>query len=151
LVNDFGFDYAFNYKTVVNQRAKLQEFCPSGIDVYFDNVGGETLDIVLTLMNVHGRITCCGMISQYNATTPYKLKNLINVVGKQLKLQGFIVGVQFADPAYMKKFGNDMATWMKGGRLKYSENAVEGLENAPKAFIGMLNGQNTGKAIVKLA
>jgi NADPH-dependent curcumin reductase CurA len=150
LVKEFGYDAAFNYKTQ-DQSKKLRELCPKGIDVYFDNVGGETLDTVLTQMNVFGRLVECGMISQYNAKEPYGLKNLMNIVGKQLKMQGFIVGSVMEKPEFKKRFTTDMSSWIKDGKLKYAVNVVEGLENAPDAFIGMLNGANTGKQVVKIA
>ena len=151
LLKDFGFDAAFNYKTVQSLPETLKFLCPKGIDVYFDNVGGETLDTVFTLMNVRGRLVECGMISQYNSTTPYGLKNTMMIVGKQLKMQGFIISSQLADPAFMKRFVGDMVTWFKDGKLKYSINRVVGVENAPSAFVSMLKGGNVGKQVVEIA
>ncbi|KAI8902482.1 hypothetical protein BC833DRAFT_337912, partial [Globomyces pollinis-pini] len=152
LVSEFGYDAAFNYKTVENQSAKLKELCPNGIDVYFDNVGGETLDTVLLHMNVHGRLVECGMISQYNAETPYEMKNLMQVVGKQLRFQGFVMGGgKLYDREFMTRFATDVSKWIAEGKLKYVEHIVEGLDNAPEAFVGMLKGANTGKQIIKIA
>jgi len=150
LLKEYGFDAAFNYKTVESLPAKLKELCPKGIDVYFDNVGGETLDVVLTLMNVYGRLVECGMISQYNTQEPYGLKNAMLLVGKQLKMQGFIISPQLAQPAFMKRFISDMLTWISEDKLKYAVNIVEGLDNAPAGFVGMLKGENTGKQIIKI-
>jgi NADPH-dependent curcumin reductase CurA len=149
LVNEFGFDAAFNYK-IGNLSKKLKELCPNGIDIYFDNVGGETLDTVLLLMNTFGRLVECGMISQYNESKPYRLQNLFVIVGKQLKLQGFIISGQISDPHFMKKFFSDMSKWLNEGKFKYTQTITEGIENAPSAFIGMLKGQNTGKQIVQI-
>lgn len=151
LLKDFGFDAAFNYKTVQSLPETLAFLCPKGIDVYFDNVGGETLDTVLTLMNVKGRLVECGMISQYNASTPYGLKNTMLIVGKQLKMQGFIISSQLGDPTFMKRFVTDMMQWIKEGKIKYAINKIVGIENAPSAFVSMLKGGNIGKQIVEIA
>jgi NADPH-dependent curcumin reductase len=150
LVKEFGYDAAFNYKTQ-DQSKTLRELCPKGIDVYFDNVGGETLDTVIAQMNVFGRLVECGMISQYNAKEAYGVKNLMNIVGKQLKMQGFIISSRMGDRDFMKRFMSDVSNWIKDGKLKYAVNLVEGIENAPSAFIGMLKGANTGKQVVKIA
>jgi len=150
LMKEYGFDYAFNYKSVKSQAEVLKEACPKGIDVYFDNVGGETLDIVLTLMNTHGRLVECGMISQYNGAG-YGLKNMMQVVGKQLRIQGFIISSQLADISFVKRFATDMLKWISEGKLKYQTTVVDGIENAPAAFVSMLKGANTGKQIVKIA
>ncbi|KAJ2987115.1 hypothetical protein HDV02_006349, partial [Globomyces sp. JEL0801] len=92
-----------------------------------------------------------GMISQYNAETPYGLKNMMQVVGKQLIMQGFIISTRMANPEFIAKFAKDMTTWVAEGKLKYVEHIVEGLDNAPEAFVGMLKGANTGKQIIKIA
>ncbi|KAI8913321.1 NADP-dependent dehydrogenase [Gorgonomyces haynaldii] len=151
LKSEFGFDEAFNYKTVESIDKKLSELAPKGVDVYFDNVGGETLDAAINNMNRHGRIIACGMISQYNATpeTAYNIKNIIQVVGKEIKIQGFIVSSRMTKD-FFARFLKDIPQWIKEGKLKYSENVVEGIENAPSAFINMLKGENTGKQVVKI-
>ena len=150
LVEEFGFDAAFNYKTTAVAQG-IAELCPKGIDVYFDNVGGETLDAVLVAMNKFGRIIACGMVSQYNATQEqaYGIKNLMMVIGKEIKIEGFIVSSRM-NPEFFQRFHKDMTAWISQGQLKYTENVVQGIDNAPKAFIGMLKGANTGKQIVEI-
>jgi NADPH:quinone reductase len=150
LVNELGFDAAFNYKTTDHYVAKLKELCPNGIDCYFDNVGGAITDAVFINLNTGARISICGQISQYNVEKPEMgpriLLSLLLV--KQAKAEGFLV-FQFADryPQGLQQ----MAAWIKEGRLKYSETVEEGIENAPRAFISMLQGKNTGKQLVKIA
>ncbi|REK09909.1 MAG: NADP-dependent oxidoreductase [Planctomycetota bacterium] len=148
LVDELGFDAAFNYKTTDNNVEKLKELCPQGIDVYFDNVGGEITDAVIPLLNVKARMSICGQISQYNLqkqeTGPRWLWALIV---KQARAEGFLV-FQFADK--FQQGAVEMAGWIKDGKLKFREDIVEGFENLPKAFIGMLQGDNTGKRLVKV-
>jgi len=148
LVKELGFDSAFNYKTTVDYGEKLKTFCPNGIDCYFDNVGGGTTDAVFPRMNTFGRISVCGQISQYNLEKPEQGPRLLShVLVKQLKVEGFIV-IRF-----QSRFGEgitQMAQWIKEGKLKYREQVVEGFENTPKAFIAMLQGENTGKMLVKV-
>ncbi|MBI3650088.1 MAG: NADP-dependent oxidoreductase [Acidobacteria bacterium] len=150
LVNQLGFDAAFNYKTTDNYVAKLKELCPNGIDCYFDNVGGAITDAVFILMNQRARISICGQISQYNLETPAMgpriLLSLLLV--KQAKAEGFLV-FQFAD-RYEEGL-RQMAAWIHQGKLKYTETIEAGIENAPRAFISMLQGKNTGKQLVKIA
>jgi leukotriene B4 12-hydroxydehydrogenase/15-oxo-prostaglandin 13-reductase len=150
LTDELGFDAAFNYKTVKDYRGKLKELCPSGIDVYFDNVGGEITDAVFLLLNVHARVSICGQISQYNLEKPEMGPRhlLPTLLVKQARAEGFLV-FQFAD-RYAEGL-KQMAAWMKEGKLKYREDIVEGFENTPKAFIAMLKGANTGKQLVKVA
>ncbi|KAJ3194331.1 hypothetical protein HK101_003000 [Irineochytrium annulatum] len=149
LKNVIGVDGAFNYKTE-DTEAKLSELCPNGIDIYFENVGGEMLDIVLTKMNNFGRIPVCGMISQYNVTseTAYGLKNATMIIGKRLLLQGFIVSDHMAEVG--ARFVKDMGAWIASGQLQYKEHVDEGMENLPKAMVGVLKGENFGKALVKV-
>ncbi|MCY1036267.1 NADP-dependent oxidoreductase [Corallococcus sp. BB11-1] len=141
------FDDAINYKSgpVAESLAKA---CPDGIDVFFDNVGGEHLEAALGLMKNHGRIVLCGAVSQYNATAPTPgPRNLALAVGKRLKLQGFIVsdhGNRRAD------FLRDMGGWLREGKVSDVSTVVDGLDKAPDAFIGMLRGDNTGKMLVRL-
>ncbi|KAJ3105423.1 hypothetical protein HK100_003897 [Physocladia obscura] len=146
LVNRLGFDAAFNYNKHPI-REKLAELCPNGIDIYFENVGGETLEAVLTLMNVHGRIPVCGMISQYDGAG-YGVKNLFSVISKRITLQGFLVSDFYADhhDAFLK--------WMfehgLDGTFFYEQTVANGIENVPAAFIGMMDGKNIGKQLIKL-
>jgi NADPH:quinone reductase len=150
VVNELGFDAAFNYKTTENYVAALKEFCPKGIDCYFDNVGGAVTDAVLPVLNPKGRISVCGQISQYNVQKPEPgLRNiLIYLLSKQARAEGFLV-YQFTEryPEGMAQ----MAKWIREGKLKYREQIVEGFENTTGAFIGMLKGDNTGKMLVKVA
>ncbi|WP_405560790.1 NADP-dependent oxidoreductase [Streptomyces sp. NBC_01180] len=145
LVEDLGFDAAFNYKDgpVAEQ---LRKAAPDGIDVYFDNVGGEHLEAAISSFNVHGRATICGMISQYNNTEAAPApRNLALVIGKRLRLQGMLVGDH---AALQPQFVKDVAGWIASGELKYQETVVEGVEQGVEAFLGLLRGENTGKMIV---
>lgn len=147
LTDELGFDAAFNYKTDTNYFAKIRELCPNGIDSYFDNVGGEITDAALRLLNVHARVSICGQISQYNVEKPEMGPRLLGLlIVTRSKVQGFLVS------DYAARFGEglqQMAEWIKDGKLKYHENIIEGFENMPRAFIGMLRGENTGKQLVK--
>ncbi|MFI1012826.1 NADP-dependent oxidoreductase [Streptomyces sp. NPDC020965] len=147
LTEEYGFDAAFNYKKgpVAEQ---LAEAAPDGIDVYFDNVGGEHLEAALSSFNVHGRATICGMISLYNSTEPTPApRNLALVIGKRLRLQGMLVN----DHRHLQsQFVQEVAGWIGSGELKYSETLVEGIEHGYEAFVGLLRGENTGKMIVSL-
>jgi hypothetical protein len=148
LVEDLGFDAAFDYRAapVADQLAAA---APDGIDVYFDNVGGEHLQAAIGAFRTFGRAALCGAISSYNATGPVPgPDNMWLLVSKRLRLQGFIVG----DHAHlMPQFVREMSQWLAEGRVRFSETVVGGLENAPDAFIGLLRGQNTGKMVVQLA
>jgi NADPH-dependent curcumin reductase CurA len=149
VVEELGFDSAFNYKSARNYRAKLKTLCPQGIDVYFDNVGGAITDAVIPLLNVRARLVICGQISQYNLERPEMGPRwLWALIVKQARAEGFLV-FQFADR--FEEGIRQMAQWLKEGKLKYRENIIEGLENAPRAFIGMLKGENIGKQLVKVA
>ncbi|MEC4016159.1 NADP-dependent oxidoreductase [Streptomyces sp. H27-D2] len=148
LVEEYGFDAAFNYKNGP-VAAQLKEAAPDGIDVYFDNVGGEHLEAALSSFNVHGRATICGMIAQYNATEPTPApRNLAHVIGKRLRLQGILVGDH---AALQPQFVAEVGEWLREGKLQYRETVVEGIENAYDAFVGLLRGENTGKMIVSFA
>ncbi|KAJ3219338.1 hypothetical protein HK099_004735 [Clydaea vesicula] len=144
LTETLKFDAAFNYKNG-DFKENLKKFTPSGIDIYFENVGGEQLEAVLDLMNENGRIPVCGMISQYNGAA-YGVKNLFNVIGKRLLLQGFIVGDHYN---IFPEFLNWMMENTSDGSFFYETTISEGIENAPKAFIGLLKGENTGKQLIK--
>lgn len=150
LIDELGFDSAFNYKTVTDYFKKLKELCPKGIDVYFDNVGGEITDAVFRLINTRARVSICGEISQYNLEKREMGPRiiLVSLLVKQAKAEGFLV-FQFAN-----RYGEglkQMAEWIKQGKLKYREDIAHGIENAPGAFMAMLKGRNTGKQLVKLS
>ncbi len=147
VVNTLGFDACIDYRDPGLFKA-LRAACPDGVDVYFDNVGGQVLETALFLMNERGRVVCCGAISQYdtaNATGPRNLPGL--VVVKRLRMEGFIV-MDFADQdaAALRA----LQTWVKSGRIKVFEDIVDGLENAPGALIGLLAGDNRGKRMVRV-
>ena len=148
LTEEAGIDAAFNYKEAEDLVAELGKYCPGGIDVYFENVGGKHLEAALEHMNPCGRIVMCGMISQYNATRPEPgPRNLFYVTVKRLTVQGFIV----SDHAHRRdQFHAEMARWITEGRIKWKETITEGIENAPRAFIGLFKGENFGKMIVKV-
>jgi len=148
LIDDLGFDAAFNYKDgpVAEQ---LHQAAPEGIDVYFDNVGGEHLEAAIGAITVHGRIAICGMISQYNATEPTPApRNLAQVIAKRLTIRGLLV----IDHWHLQQqFVTEVAPLVSSGEIKYSETFVDGIRNAPEAFLGLLSGANTGKMLVRLA
>jgi hypothetical protein len=147
LKDELGFDAAFNYREA-NLDDALRESCPKGIDIYFENVGGDHLRAALERMNQFGRIPVCGMISQYNdATPPPGPANLVNIILRRLTVTGFII-IDHEDrrPAFVQ----DMSTWLRAGLIKNKETIVDGIENAPRAFMGMLRGENIGKALVRI-
>ena len=149
VTQDLGFDAAFNYKTTPDYAAKLRELCPTGIDVYFDNVGGPITDAVMSLINTRARVAVCGQISQYNEEKPdVGPRWMGQLVAKQAKVEGFLV-LQYADR--FEEGLRQLGTWLREGRIKYREDVMVGLENAPRAFIRMLEGENIGKQLVKIA
>ncbi|MBY4380723.1 NADP-dependent oxidoreductase [Rhodococcus fascians] len=144
---ELGFDAAFDYHDgpVVEQ---LRQAAPDGIDVYFDNVGGDHLEAAIGSMNKHGRIAMCGAIAQYNSTEPTPApRNLALAIGKELMLKGFIVG-SYAH--LTEEFRAKMTEWLASGAIEFDETIVEGLDNAPAAFIGLMKGENTGKMVVTI-
>jgi NADPH-dependent curcumin reductase CurA len=146
LKRELGFDAALDYKAG-NLDAQLKDACPKGVDVYFDNVGGEILDVLLRHMNLASRIVVCGLISDYNATQPYAIKNFRAVLVNRIRLQGMIVF------DWKERYGEALKAlggYLGEGRLKYRESVVEGLENAPGGLIALLKGENFGKQLVKL-
>ncbi len=149
LLDELGFDAAFNYKAAADCYSKLKELCPAGVDVYFDNVGGAITDAVVRLINVKARISVCGQISQYNLEKPeVGPRWLGQLIIKQAKVQGFLVS------GYAERFPealDQLARWLKQGKLKYREDIAKGIESAPQAFIGMLQGKNQGKQLVQLS
>lgn len=149
LVNELGFDAAFNYRTTGDYVARLKELCPNGIDCYFDNVGGTITDAVFPVLNTRARIAVCGQISQYNLEKPEMgPRPLVHLLVKQARAEGFLV-FQFADR--IKEGVAQMVPWLKEGKLKYREEIIEGFENTPRAFLGLLQGENTGKMLVRVA
>jgi NADPH-dependent curcumin reductase CurA len=148
-LKEIGVDHTIDYKAVPNLTAALMEAAPKGIDVYFENVGGEHLEAAITAARPFARFALCGMISQYNETgEPKGPSNIIQAVGKRIRLEGFIVSDN-ADmqPAFVK----DMADWIGSGKLKYRETIDVGVENAPAAFVKLFSGENIGKMLVKLS
>jgi len=152
LVDELGFDAAIDYKAVRAQgaslRSALREKAPDGVDVYFDNVGGEHLEAAIACLRLNGRAAICGMISQYNAVAPVPgPANLPLLIQNRLTLRGFLVGDHAdARPA----FAADMSGWLQDGRIVWRETVVDGLENAVAAFRDLLSGGNTGKMLVRL-
>jgi NADPH-dependent curcumin reductase CurA len=145
---ELGFDAAFNYRDAPVRDQLKAATGGKGIDVYFDNVGGDHLEAALAELNVGGRVAMCGAIAQYNSTdaTPAP-RNLALAIGKQLTLRGFLVGGQRQHRA---EFFEKMAAWLADGTVRYDETVVDGLENAPQAFMDLLEGANTGKMLVRL-
>ncbi|CAM5367504.1 NADP-dependent oxidoreductase [Streptomyces spiroverticillatus] len=149
LTDEYGFDAAFNYKDATPVAEQLREAAPEGIDVYFDNVGGEHLEAAISSLTVHGRATLCGAISGYNETEPVPgPRNMMAIIGKRLRLTGVLVGDH---AALQPKFVEEVSAWIRSGELKYDETVVKGIDHNVDAFLGMLRGQNTGKMIVSLS
>jgi NADPH-dependent curcumin reductase CurA len=147
-VTDFGFDAAINYKSE-DVRKSLAEHCPKGIDVFFDNVGGDILDAALANLARGARVAICGAISQYNNTTPIKgPSNYLSLLVNRASMKGFVV-IDFA-PRYAEA-AREMAAWLAAGKLKSREDIVEGLETFPETLLKLYTGENTGKLILKVA
>jgi NADPH-dependent curcumin reductase CurA len=144
---ELGFDAAFDYREQPVRKA-LAELAPDGIDAYFDNVGGDHLEAAIGALHNHGRVVACGSISRYNDVEPSPgPRNMFMVVTKRLLLQGYIItdhGARFPE------FSEAAAGWYRDGRLRHRETVVEGIENAPSAFVGLLRGENIGKMLVKV-
>jgi len=139
----------FNYREHDDLAAELARQCPDGIDVYFDNVGGDHLEAALANMNRFGRIVACGMISRYNDVEPEPgPRNLMLIVGRRLRMQGFIVS-DHGDVA--ERFEAEMKRWIANDEIRWRETVMEGLERAPDALIGLFGGRNTGKMLVRLS
>lgn len=149
ITRELGYDGGFNYKETPDHYARLRELCPNGIDVYFDNVGGPITDTVLRAINTRARISVCGQISQYNTAQPEMGPRWLGqLVAKQAKVEGFQVH-QFVDR--YEEGRRQLTQWLREKRIRYREDIMEGLENAPKAFVGMLEGRNIGKQLVRVA
>jgi len=152
-VQELGFDACIDHHSP-DLAAQLAAACPQGIDVYFENVGGKVFDAVLPLLNTSARVPVCGLISQYNATalpagpdrSPLLMRTLLT---KRIRMQGFII---FDDYGHRyPEFARDMGQWLTEGKVQFREDVVDGLENAPQAFIGLLEGKNFGKLVVRVA
>ena len=149
LKQDFGFSHAFNYKEA-DILSELRAGAPSGLDIYFENVGGMQLEAALTHMRPHGRVPICGMIAHYNdgdAITPGP-RNLTETIYKFVTMRGFVVS---AFGHLQPQFVKDMSGWIQAGDLKYQETIFDGINSAPEAFIGLFSGANEGKMLVQLA
>jgi len=148
LTNELGIDYAFNYKKVDNLVLHLKSLAPEGYDLYFDNVGGNFLESAIYRMKNFGRIVICGRISQMNSASPGEgLKNMAHVLVKRLTIRGFLIFDYFDDK---NDFEKDMNKWISNRQIKWKETIIERIENAPQAFLNLLNGKNIGKMLVKI-
>jgi len=148
--NKFGFDEGINYKTTENMKEAIGKAAPDGIDVYFDNVGGETLDAVLRKINRNGRVVNCGAISQYNKEeTPTGPRVEPVLIKKSVKMQGFTVRNDYKDR--FDEGIQQLSTWLQEEKLTYEETVKEGFKNVPQAFIDLFSGENKGKMVVKVA
>jgi NADPH-dependent curcumin reductase CurA len=153
VINDLGFDACIDHRAA-DLPAQLAAACPDGIDVYFESVGGAVFDAVLPLLNSRARVPVCGLIAQYNATDlpegPDRLPQLASIILKQrIRMQGFII---FDDYGHRyPEFLTQMHEWLDAGKIRFREDIVDGFENAPQAFIGLLRGENFGKRVVKIA
>ena len=146
-LKELGYDAVINYKTE-NVMESLQRQCPKGIDIYFDNVGGDILEAVLNLISLRARISVCGMISQYNADQPAPVpRNLANLISKRARMEGFLCS-DYSNRA--QEAFTEMVGWLMQGKLKYRVDVVEGLENAPQALKKLFDGSNNGKLIVQV-
>ena len=145
VVGELGFDACLDHRAP-DFADRLAAACPAGVDVYFENVGGVVQQAIWPLLNDFARIPVCGLIAQYNAASPVPGPDLFSVLRKRLLLRGFIVS-DFA--AKHGDFLRDVGEWVRSGRMKYREDVVDGLENAPAAFLGLLQGQNFGKMLVR--
>jgi len=146
VVNEFGFDACVDYKGG-NLKKDLRAAAPKGIDIYFENVGGVVLETVALQLNPFARIPLCGLISQYNEVRPHGLDNLVMLLINRVKLQGFILGDYATRSDQAMK---DLTQLVREGKIKYRETIANGIEDAPRAFIGLLKGENIGKQLVKL-
>lgn len=152
IIDDLGFDGGFNYKKE-NVKEALPRLAPDGIDIYYENVGGEQLEASINNMKPFGRIVACGMISQYNLKPEeaYPIKNLMQVVAKRIKMQGFIVSDANMGPKYTKDHQEKLQKWISEGSFKAVQSVTKGIDNAAEGFLGMLRGDNFGKAVLEIA
>jgi len=149
LGEEFGYDAGINYRTSESLADSVREACPNGIDVLFENVGGEIFEVALWNMRDYGRVALCGMIASYNDEEPQPgPRGMAIIIGRRLTIQGFIVTDH---PEACQEYVVKAVGWLKEGKLKYRETVAEGVENAPQAFLDLLKGRNVGKQIVQLA
>lgn len=144
-LKEIGFDVAINYKTAGALSAAFRAAAPKGIDIYFDNVGAETLDAAIVNMRRHGRIVVSGQIAEYNAKEPRGIRHTLPFITQRLKMEGLVVydyAVQFSEARHQ------MSEWVRSGKLSYREEIIEGLEQAPAAFIGLFTGESFGRRLV---
>jgi hypothetical protein len=146
-LRELGFDEVFDYREQ-RPHAALAALAPDGIDIYFDNVGGDHLEAAIGALRTYGRIVACGSISRYNDAEPSPgPRNMFMVVTKRLRMQGYIITDHFDR---FGEFAREAAEWVRDGRLQYRETIVDGIENAPRAFLGLFSGENIGKMLVKV-
>lgn len=148
LENELGVDKGINYKQTEDMQAAIKQACPDGVDVFFDNVGGELFDAVFAHVNRHARIAICGQIAEYNADNPPQgPRPMHTLIKKSARMEGFVV-FDFSDEFDVAK--KQIGEWYNDGKIKYKENLIEGFENIPSAFIGLFSGDNIGKQMVKV-
>lgn len=152
IIKELGFDGGFNYKKEKPADA-LKRLAPEGIDIYFENVGGEQLEAAIDALNNHGRIIACGMISQYNLPKDkkYKIGNIDKVVPKRIKLQGFIVGDEDMGPKYQEEHQKNVQKWISEGKFKTQQTITKGIDNAGQALVSLFEGKNFGKVILDIS
>ncbi|CBI23355.3 unnamed protein product, partial [Vitis vinifera] len=148
LKNKLGFDEAFNYKEEPNLDAALKRYFPKGIDIFFDNVGGDMLDAALLNMRIHGRIAICGMVSQTSLSNPQGIHNMYALITKRITMKGFLQ----SDYLHLfPRFVEDVSCYYKQGKIVYIEDMNQALESAPAAFVGLFSGKNVGKQVICVA
>ena len=152
ILKGLNFDGGFNYKKEAPDAA-LGRLAPQGVDIYYENVGGVQLDAALAASNDFGRIIACGMVSEYNKSESerYGVKNLMLVVAKRLTMRGFIVGDSNMGPKYVEERNKNVAKWLHEGTFKAKTSITDGIDHAPEGLVGMLQGKNFGKAVLKIA
>jgi NADPH-dependent curcumin reductase CurA len=152
ITSELGFNAGFNYKTEKPADA-LARLAPNGIDIYYENVGGEQLEAAINAMNNFGRIVACGMISQYNCKPgeQYPLRNLMQIVAKRITMRGFIVSDDNMGPRHAKDHQEKLQKWLSEGSFKAKLSVTDGIDNAVDGFLGMLSGKNFGKAVLQIA
>ena len=149
LIDELGFDKGINYKTTKDLKKDLKQACPDKVDVYFDNVGGEVSDAVMTQLNTFARIPVCGAISSYNLEAPDLGPRVqTTLIKKSALMQGFTIG-NYTDR--FKEGAMQLGKWLQEGKLNYRETIVEGFDNIPDAFLDLFKGNNIGKLLVKVA
>ncbi|CAL3973612.1 hypothetical protein PZA11_005798 [Diplocarpon coronariae] len=152
ILDELNFDGGFNYKKEKPLDA-LRRLAPDGVDIYYENVGGEQLEAAIEVMNNFGRIIACGMISEYNCAPEarYGVKNLMYIVAKRITFRGFIVADENMGPLHFEERNKNVSKWLHEGTFKAKMSVTEGIDNAPEGFVGMLQGKNFGKAVLKIA